>query len=38
MEDQDRRKQQIIDSEKIAFMAGLVAMITFVIYAISQNW
>ena len=38
MEDQDRRKQQIIDSEKMAFVAGLAAMLAFVIYAISQNW
>tara|TARA_R100000278_G_C5363419_1_gene126235 strand:+ start:317 stop:433 length:117 start_codon:yes stop_codon:yes gene_type:complete len=38
MEDQNKRRQQIIDSEKIAFIAGLVAMLTFVIYAISQNW
>ena len=24
--------------EKIAFVSGLVAMIAFVVYAISQNW
>ena len=38
MEDRDRRRQQIIDSEKVAFVAGLVAMLAFVVYAISQNW
>ena len=38
MEDRDRRKQQIMDSEKMAFVAGLIAMISFIIYAVSQNW
>ena len=38
MEDYDRRKKQIMDSEKMAFVAGLIAIVSFVIYAVRQNW
>tara|TARA_R110001599_G_scaffold1706_4_gene8418 strand:- start:2938 stop:3054 length:117 start_codon:yes stop_codon:yes gene_type:complete len=37
MEDQGRRKNQIIDSEKFTMVAGLLAILTLIGYMVSIN-
>ena len=38
MEESEKRRKQIIESETVAMVSGLIAILTLIGYMVSLNW